>query len=110
MLARIAIVIWMIGTAHAATDEPPGAPLHYEAAYFSQFAPRTALDMLRRVPGFTLRTLDPERRGFAGAVGNVLIDGEQPSAKSQLLEDILQRIPASQVVRVEVWRGSQTAG
>jgi outer membrane receptor protein involved in Fe transport len=110
MLARAAIVALMIGTAQAATDEPSGTPLQYEAAYFSQFAPRTALDMLQRVPGFTLRTVDPERRGFAGAVGNVLIDGEQPSAKSQPLDDILQRIPASQVVRIEVWRGPQTAG
>jgi outer membrane receptor protein involved in Fe transport len=110
MLARVALVALMIGTAHAASDELSGTPLHYEAAYFSQFAPRTALDMLHRLPGFTLRTVDPERRGFAGAVGNVLIDGEQPSAKSQPLEDILQRIPASQVVRIEIWRGSQTAG
>lgn len=111
MLARIAVLALMIGTAQAATDElTTGAPLHYEAAYFSQFAPRTALDMVHRLPSFTLRTVDPERRGFGGAVGNVLIDGEQPTAKSQALEDILQRIPASQVVRIEVWRGSQTAG
>ena len=52
MLARVAIVALMIGTAQAATDEPSGTPLQYEAAYFSQFAPRTALDMLQRVPGF----------------------------------------------------------
>lgn len=110
MLARIGVIAFMIGTAHAASDELTGTPLHYEAAYFSQFAPRTALDMLRRLPSFTLRIVDPERRGYAGAVGNVLIDGEQPTAKSQSLEDILQRIPASQVVRVEVWRGPQTAG
>jgi len=110
MLARFAVVAFMIGTAHAAADEPTGTPIQYEAAYFSQFAPRTALDMLRRLPSFTLRMVDPERRGFAGAVGNVLIDGEQPSAKSQTLEDILQRIPSSQVVRIEVWRGPQTAG
>lgn len=110
MLARIAVVALIIGTAQATTDEPAGTRLHYEAAFFSQFAPRTALDMLRRLPSFTLRTVDPERRGFAGAVGNVLIDGEQPTAKSQSLEDILQRIPASQVVRIEVWRGSETAG
>jgi outer membrane receptor protein involved in Fe transport len=119
MLAGIAakafMIAFVIGTAHfetagAAADAPTGTPLHYEGAYFSQFAPRTALDMIRHLPGFTLRTLDPERRGFAGAVGNVLIDGEQPSAKSQTLDDILQRIPASQVVRIEVWRGPQTAG
>ncbi|MET0533877.1 MAG: TonB-dependent receptor [Steroidobacter sp.] len=110
MLARIALFLLILGTAQAAEVEPTNESLHYEAAFFSQFSPRTALDMLQRLPSFTLRTVDPERRGFAGAVGNVLIDGEQPSAKSQTLEDILQRIPASQVVRIEVWRGAQTAG
>jgi hypothetical protein len=110
MLARIAVLALMIGSTQVAAAELTGTPLHYEAAYFSQFAPRTAWDMIRRVPGFTLRTVDPERRGFAGAVGNVLIDGEQPSAKSQTLEDILQRVPAGQVVRIEIWRGTQTAG
>jgi len=110
MLKRIAVLVWMMGWAVAATAGPEGEAVHYEAAFFSQFAPRTALDMLQRLPSFTLRAVDPERRGFAGAVGNVLIDGEQPSAKSQSLEDILQRIPAGQVVRIEVWRGTQTAG
>jgi hypothetical protein len=75
----------------------------YEGDFFTAFAPQTALDMIARLPGFTLDEGD-DRRGFAGAAGNVLIDGARPSAKSQSLGDVLSQIPARQVVRIEVLR------
>lgn len=92
-----------------ATSRAPSDRINYEAAFFSQFSPQNALDMVRQAPGFTLDGGE-DRRGFAGAVGNVLIDGVRPSAKSQTLENILERIPASQVVRLEVLRGAAVAG
>lgn len=60
--------------------------------------------MIGRVPGFTF---DPGQsiRGFEGAAGNVLIDGERPSTKDETLDSILKRIPASAVVRIDVIRG-----
>jgi hypothetical protein len=83
--------------------------VRYGAAFFAQFSPRTALDMVKAVPSFTFRdTEEDERRGFTGAVGNVLVDGERPSAKRQRLQDILQRIPAAQVRWIEVLRGTET--
>jgi hypothetical protein len=82
----------------------------FEAAAFAQYNPQTALDMVRQTPGFTLDGGDDERRGFSGAVGNVLIDGVRPSTKSQSLDGILSRIPANQVVRIEVLRGAAVAG
>lgn len=96
---------------HAAESESPaqGAPLRYAATWYHAFAPRTALDMVRQTPGFTLEEGDT-RRGLSGAVGNVLVDGQRPSAKEQTLEEILQRIPAAQVEWIEIWRGPQTAG
>src|SRR5690606_12438179 len=81
----------------------------YQAAYFAQYNPQTALDMVRQVPGFSLDGGE-DRRGFSGAVGNLLIDGVRPSSKSQGVEGMLQRIPASQVVRLEVLRGAAVAG
>jgi len=81
----------------------------YDAAYFAQYNPQTALDMVRQVPGFSLDGGE-DRRGFSGAVGNLLIDGVRPSSKSQGVEGMLQRIPASQVVRLEVLRGAAVAG
>ena len=44
-------------------------------------------------------------RGFGGAAGNVLIDGERPATKDDSLDQILNRIPASAVARIEVIRG-----
>lgn len=81
----------------------------YEASQFAQFNPQTALDMVSQIPGFSLDGGE-ERRGFSGAVGNVLIDGVRPSTKSQGVGGILSRIPASQVVRLEVLRGAAVAG
>jgi hypothetical protein len=66
--------------------------------------------MVNQTPGFTLDIGDTETRGFAGAVGNVLIDGERLGAKSQSLEDVLLRVPASEVVRIEILRGADVAG
>lgn len=81
----------------------------YEAAFFAQYNPQNANDMVNQTPGFTLDGGD-DRRGFSGAVGNLLIDGLRPSTKSQSLGAILSRIPANQVVRIEVLRGAAVAG
>jgi hypothetical protein len=77
----------------------------YDAAFFAQYAPRTALDIARRVPGFNLDLGDSEIRGFAAAAGNVVINGARPSSKAESLETTLQRIPARRVQRVEVGPG-----
>jgi hypothetical protein len=99
-------------TPTCATTPPATAPsgrVSYDAAFFAQYSPQTALDMVRQTPGFSLDGGD-DRRGFSGAVGNLLIDGLRPSSKSQSLDGILSRIPASQVVRVELLRGAEVAG
>ncbi len=83
----------------------------YDAAYFAQFGPRTALDIAQHVPGFTLdlgnsqSTTGVDVRGFAGTAGNVVFNGARPSTKAEALDVTLQRIPAQQVVRVEVGPG-----
>ena len=98
------------------TQGPPGAAkgtasrassrtLQYERSFFAPFAPRTALDIARQVPGFSLDLGNSDVRGFAGAVGNVVINGARPSSKSESLETVLARIPASRVIRVEVGPG-----
>jgi len=86
-----------------------GDRVAYDAAFFAQFNPQNALDMVSQTPGFALNGGE-DRRGFSGAVGNLLIDGERPVAKSQSVQTILQNIPAAQVLRVEVLRGAAVAG
>ncbi|MBW3671010.1 MAG: Plug domain-containing protein, partial [Acidobacteria bacterium] len=77
----------------------------YEASYFQQFAPRTALDMLARVPGFNARQED-QGRGFGQATGNVLINGQRISGKSNDVITELSRIPAQNVERIEIVDGA----
>jgi hypothetical protein len=107
-VARIIALPLLLLTSAAARPAP--APVSsrvvYEAAYYAQFRPSTALDMIKETPGFTLEDTSA-RRGFSGASGNVLVDGEHPIAKSQTLADFLQRIPAKQVVRIELLRGGE---
>ncbi len=77
----------------------------YDAAYFATYAPTTALEIVQHVPGFSLETVDPSVRGFGGAAGNLVINGQRPSSKSDTIDTILARIPASRVLRVEVAAG-----
>ena len=97
---------------------PPSGPVVrdgktiYDAAYFAQYAPRTAYDIVQHVPGFQLdlgstqsATGSVDVRGFAGTAGNVVFNGSRPSTKSETLDTTLQRIPAQRVVRVEVSSG-----
>lgn len=90
----------------------PSRAIVYEAAFFSQYAPRTAFDIVQRVPGFSLDLGATQNnlgsvdvRGFAGTAGNVVINGARPSTKAETLDITLARIPAQQVVRVELGPG-----
>jgi hypothetical protein len=76
----------------------------YPASFFASAKPNTAFDMIARLPGFTLDT-GASVRGFGGAAGNVLIDGERPSTKTDTLDNILKRTPASSVLRIDLIRG-----
>ena len=76
----------------------------YPAAFFDDARPATARDMINRVPGFSLETGNTAR-GFAGTASNVLVNGARPTAKTDEITAILQRIPAASVERIEVIRG-----
>src|SRR5437868_92929 len=108
-LFALAAVMATPAFAQASTDAPVPAPTSspsrttlYPARFFAQYGPRNALDIARQVPGFQLDCGDQSIRGFSGAAGNVVINGQRPSSKSENLNDILQKLPASRVVRVEV--------
>jgi len=84
-------------------------PSIYDTAFFSQYLPQNALDMVNRLPGFTFDKGSNDR-GFGGNAGNVLIDGARPTSKSGGLSEALSRIPADQVVQIEILRGGNSAG
>ena len=73
----------------------------YTQADFARYAPKTAYDMLRQVPGFTIREADQER-GFGQASENVLINGQRVSSKSGGAVAESQKISATSVERIEL--------
>lgn len=77
----------------------------YAADFFSRFNPQTALDMVSRLPGFTLDVGTEGVRGFSSGSGNVFVDGQRPSTKTSLTE-VLERLPAAAVDRIELIRDS----
>ena len=93
-----------VGEAPAETG-PTARTQRYDAAFFAKFAPATALDIVNQVPGFQLDLGNTDTRGFAGAAGNVVINGARPSSKADNLSTVLSRIPARRVLRVEVGPG-----
>ena len=91
-----------VSNAAAATDGQ--AVTSYPPEFFAAARPSTAFEMILRTPGFSFDN-GASVRGFAGAAGNVLIDGERPLTKSESLDEILKRVPASTVLRIDVIRG-----
>jgi hypothetical protein len=93
----------------ALAQEAPASPTDkrsFKPDFFKAYLPVNALDMVQRIPGFSI-TQGDGKRGFGDNAGNVLIDGDRPSTKSDDIFSILSRIPASQVEVIEL---SEQAG
>ncbi len=75
----------------------------FEPDFFARFNPVTADDMVRQLRLHTGR--GQELRGFGATAGNLLINGQRPSSKTSL-KDELGRIAARDVLRVELIRAS----
>jgi hypothetical protein len=93
-----------------ATDVPvaitPGPDI-YTPAEFAQYAPRSALDMLQQIPGFSIEgNAGGQGRGLGQANGNVLLNGERIVTKSGSITDELARVSAANVIRIELVEGS----
>ena len=109
-LLCLALLAALAGVAHA-QDAPPSAAVTegakvYTPADFARYAPKNALDMLQQVPGFTIREQVSER-GMGQATGNVLLNGQRLSGKSTDVLDQLTKIPAANVVRIEIVDGAK---
>lgn len=72
--------------------------------FFAGQQPVTALDMVSRVPGFSVVDGDGSR-GFQGSVGNILINGARPASKNDTGSGVLSRTLVAQVERIELVRG-----
>ncbi|URD61852.1 TonB-dependent receptor plug domain-containing protein [Sphingomonas sp. KRR8] len=98
----------------ASAQTAPNAPLvtslagktTFVPADFARFAPRTALDMLVQVPGFTIHEASQER-GLGQASENVLLNGQRVANKSGGAIAELGKINASDVERIEILDAAQ---
>src|SRR5689334_7844118 len=105
------MVLWALvqAAAVAAAPAPVEAPAQqavtsYGPEFFASMRLANANEMVQRIPGFTLDT-GSSVRGYEGAAGNVLVDGQRPSSKSDSLDEYLRRIPAAAVARIDIIRG-----
>jgi outer membrane receptor for ferrienterochelin and colicins len=107
MNARVLLVSLLVLAAplFAQSTAPAAGPRVYGPADFAQFAPRNALDMLDRVPGFGIKE-EAEERGLGEASGNVVVNGQRISGKSNDVVTELSRIPAANVERIEIVDGA----
>ncbi|PHR94450.1 MAG: hypothetical protein COA69_02315 [Robiginitomaculum sp.] len=79
----------------------------YMRADFDEYVPRTASDMVSRIPGFTINGGgNNNNRGLGQGGANILINGARISGKSIGPRTALSRIPASAVVRIEILDGT----
>lgn len=97
----------------AAQDAAPvaaaaAAERTFVPADFARYSPRNALEMLEQVPGFVIRAAVQER-GLGQATGNVLVNGQRLSGKSNDVLAQLARVPAANVVRIEIRDGATLA-
>lgn len=83
------------------TTTPESTSEVYQPEFFDRFSPNTARDMLNEIPGFSVRRGDGGR-GLGQGGTNVIINGARVSGKQTDPLDILQRTPASNVVRIEI--------
>jgi hypothetical protein len=87
LLATAAAILSVPGVANANVDNAdadmsvtPTGSRKFDPDFFAAYAPVTALDMVRRIPGFSIDQGEG-RRGFGENAGNVLIDGDRPATK-----------------------------
>lgn len=103
MILTAALALAQVVAPAAAAPTAQGV-ISYPPAFFASFQPANAQEMLQRLPGFSIENGDSVR-GFEGAAGNVLIDGQRPATKSESVEEVLRRVPTDQVERIELIRG-----
>ena len=105
-IISLATALTVLTTHGVASSQDYEVSASYEPNYFSQFQPNTAQDMVIRIPGFTLQDDDGGERGFGQASLNILINGRRPSSKSSGADEILGRITADKVTRIDILDGA----
>ena len=102
IIAIAAHGLWLQAPAHAQSDDEPTEGVRvFKTAYYAEFDPVTALDLVNRTPGFDAQEQDGGR-GLAGVRSNILIDGKRPPPKGQSARQMLGEMPITGIERIEL--------
>lgn len=105
----------LLGSAFASTSafgqdntaaDPTNAPRTYTPDYFTKYVPLNALEMIARVPGFSIQGGNNNGRGLGQGGANILINGQRLSGKSVSAGDALRRISAENVISITIREGA----
>jgi hypothetical protein len=105
LLAGLACAPAALAAPEEDTEEASAVQV-FEPAYYTAFAPRSALDMVDQTPGFAIRE-NGGKRGMGAGDANVLIDSRRIPVKSMTVREALSRIGADRVVRIEIADGAR---
>jgi len=113
-LATAFLLASAISTSLAQTPETDST-VTYGADFFQGSGALTVNDMLDRVPGIemilqasTTSSVSSDGNRGLGASSQILIDGKRMAGKANEARSQLARIPAGQVARIEIIRGSSS--
>ena len=92
-------------------DVADSSTVVYEAEFFAQYSPVSVNDMIDRIPGVSLalngnRNNRSNSRGLGSGEGEILINGQRTTGKSNAGRSQLSRIAADQVDYIEIIRGT----
>ena len=99
------LLVAAVPLVEASTTKDEAIRQTYYPEDFSQFVPRSALDLVKQVPGFNIDEGGGDR-GFGQADTNVLINGRRVSGKSNGPAEALERLSVDSVIRLEVVDGA----
>ena len=99
------LLIVTVSLGEASTTKEGSIRQTYYPEDFSQFVPRSALDLVKQVPGVSIYE-GGDDRGFGQADTNVLINGRRVSGKSNGPMEALERLSLHSVIRLEVVDGA----
>ncbi len=99
LLTGLVFAIPTYGQLSQFEDPTDDSTIVYPASYFAEFNPVSANDMLNRIPGIglALRGGRGGSRGLGSGEGEVLINGQRITGKSNEGRNQLSRISADQV-------------
>ncbi len=100
LLFVLPLAVSTVALAQDQADDSAGVRV-FEPAYFTEYNPLNARDMVNRIPGVSAEESEGGR-GLSGVRSNLLINGERPPPKGKSAREQLDEMPVSSVALIEL--------